>query len=98
ERAIARRSMIVTSNRAPADWYALFPNPVVAGEFLDAHPGEYRGVPQPPCFNVVRWFSGRVCSVSMLAPANEAAGVCRKHGFQPTCSPPRPATPERRSP
>lgn len=35
ERAIARRSMVVTSNRAPADWYALFPNPVVAEGALD---------------------------------------------------------------
>ena len=30
ERAIASRPLILTSNRAPADWYALFPNPVVA--------------------------------------------------------------------
>ncbi len=24
------RSLIITSNRAPSDWYPLFPNPVVA--------------------------------------------------------------------
>jgi len=28
-------SMILTSNRAPADWYGLFPNPVVAEGVLD---------------------------------------------------------------
>jgi DNA replication protein DnaC len=27
--------MILTSNRAPADWYGLFPNPVVAEGVLD---------------------------------------------------------------
>lgn len=31
----AGRSMILTSNRAPVDWYALFPNPVVAESLLD---------------------------------------------------------------
>lgn len=31
----AGRSMIFTSNRAPADWYPLFPNPVVAESILD---------------------------------------------------------------
>jgi DNA replication protein DnaC len=35
ERAIASRPLILTSNRAPADWYALFPNPVVAESLLD---------------------------------------------------------------
>jgi DNA replication protein DnaC len=30
-----RASMILTSNRAPADWYGLFPNPVVAEGVLD---------------------------------------------------------------
>jgi hypothetical protein len=35
ERAIASRPPILTSNRAPADWYALFPNPVVAESLLD---------------------------------------------------------------
>ena len=35
ERAIASRSLILTSNRAPTDWYALFPNPVVAESLLD---------------------------------------------------------------
>ncbi|GAB3878158.1 hypothetical protein GCM10027612_01990 [Microbispora bryophytorum subsp. camponoti] len=29
------RSMVITSNRAPADWYPLFPNPVVAESLLD---------------------------------------------------------------
>ena len=27
--------MIITSNRSPADWYPLFPNPVVAESLLD---------------------------------------------------------------
>ena len=31
----AGRTMIFTSNRAPADWYPLFPNPVVAESILD---------------------------------------------------------------
>ena len=31
----ASRSLILTSNRAPADWYPLFPNPVVAESLLD---------------------------------------------------------------
>jgi len=31
----AGRSIIATSNRAPADWYPLFPNPVVAESILD---------------------------------------------------------------
>ena len=35
ERAQTGRSMIATSNRAPADWYPLFPNPVVAESLLD---------------------------------------------------------------
>ncbi len=30
-----RGSMIVTSNRAPQDWYPLFPNPVIAESALD---------------------------------------------------------------
>jgi len=29
------RSLILTSNRSPADWYPLFPNPVVAESILD---------------------------------------------------------------
>lgn len=29
------RSLITTSNRAPSDWYPLFPNPVVAESLLD---------------------------------------------------------------
>jgi DNA replication protein DnaC len=35
ERAAAGRSLILTSNRQPADWYPLFPNPVVAESLLD---------------------------------------------------------------
>lgn len=31
----AGKSLISTSNRAPADWYPLFPNPVVAESLLD---------------------------------------------------------------
>jgi DNA replication protein DnaC len=31
----AGRSLILTSNRAPDDWYPLFPNPVVAESLLD---------------------------------------------------------------
>ncbi|GEC10681.1 hypothetical protein SSP24_83360 [Streptomyces spinoverrucosus] len=29
------RSLIITSNRAPSDWYPLFPNLVVAESLLD---------------------------------------------------------------
>lgn len=35
ERAVANRPLVLTSNRAPTDWYALFPNPVVAESLLD---------------------------------------------------------------
>ncbi len=35
ERAANRRPLILTSNRAPTDWYPLFPNPVVAESLLD---------------------------------------------------------------
>jgi DNA replication protein DnaC len=35
ERAQAGRSLIITANRSPADWYPLFPNPVVAESLLD---------------------------------------------------------------
>jgi DNA replication protein DnaC len=35
ERAANGGSMILTSNRAPVDWYPLFPNPVVAESLLD---------------------------------------------------------------
>lgn len=31
----AGKSLVLTSNRAPADWYPLFPNPVVAESLLD---------------------------------------------------------------
>ena len=35
DRAQHNRSLITTSNRSPVDWYALFPNPVVAESLLD---------------------------------------------------------------
>jgi DNA replication protein DnaC len=35
ERTQAGRSLIITANRSPADWYPLFPNPVVAESLLD---------------------------------------------------------------
>jgi len=35
ERTRAGRSLIITSNRSPVDWYPLFPNPVVAESLLD---------------------------------------------------------------
>jgi DNA replication protein DnaC len=35
DRAQTGRPLILTSNRAPADWYPLFPNPVVAESLLD---------------------------------------------------------------
>lgn len=35
DRAIAAKPVILTSNRAPKDWYPLFPNPVVAESLLD---------------------------------------------------------------
>ena len=31
----AGKSLVLTSNRSPADWYPLFPNPVVAESLLD---------------------------------------------------------------
>lgn len=34
-RAAAARSLIITANRSPVDWYPLFPNPVVAESLLD---------------------------------------------------------------
>jgi DNA replication protein DnaC len=35
ERARVGRSLVITSNRSPVDWYPLFPNPVVAESLLD---------------------------------------------------------------
>jgi DNA replication protein DnaC len=35
ERARTGRSLIITSNRSPVDWYPLFPTPVVAESLLD---------------------------------------------------------------
>lgn len=34
-RASTGRSLVLTANRAPVDWYPLFPNPVVAESLLD---------------------------------------------------------------
>ena len=34
-RAASGHSLVLTSNRSPADWYPLFPNPVVAESLLD---------------------------------------------------------------
>lgn len=34
-RRAARETLIITSNRAPSDWYPLFSNPVVAESLLD---------------------------------------------------------------
>ena len=34
-RAASGRSLVLTSNRSPLDWYPLFPNPVVAESLLD---------------------------------------------------------------
>ncbi len=48
ERAIASRPLILTSNRAPADWYALFPNPVVAESLpRPARPADQHQPPSP---------------------------------------------------
>ena len=35
DRAVNGKPLILTSNRAPKDWYGLFPNPVVAESLLD---------------------------------------------------------------
>jgi len=35
DRATTSKSLVITSNRAPADWYPLFPNAVVAESLLD---------------------------------------------------------------
>src|ERR1700758_860487 len=35
DRAVNSKPLILTSNRAPTDWYNLFPNPVVAESLLD---------------------------------------------------------------
>ena len=35
DRAVNSKPLILTSNRAPKDWYNLFPNPVVAESLLD---------------------------------------------------------------
>ncbi|CKT16820.1 transposase [Mycobacterium tuberculosis] len=35
DRAITGKPLILTSNRAPNNWYGLFPNPVVAESLLD---------------------------------------------------------------
>ena len=43
---VGRRSLVVTSNRAPADWYPLFPNAGAGGE--RAGPAGERGPPPHP--------------------------------------------------
>jgi DNA replication protein DnaC len=35
DRAIAGKPLVLTSNRAPKDWYPLFANPAVAESLLD---------------------------------------------------------------
>ena len=35
EERLGRSSTVLTSNRPPADWYAIFPDPVVGGAILD---------------------------------------------------------------
>ena len=35
EERLGRASTILTSNRPPEDWYAIFPDPVVGGAILD---------------------------------------------------------------
>jgi DNA replication protein DnaC len=35
QRVAEARSVVITANRAPQDWYPLFPNPVVAESLLD---------------------------------------------------------------
>lgn len=55
-----RGSLILASNRAPADWYGLFPNPVVAEGVLDrlvnsAHHVEMAGRSHRPTLRPGRW-------------------------------------------
>lgn len=35
EERLGRASTVITSNRPPEDWYAVFPDPVVGGAILD---------------------------------------------------------------
>ena len=35
EERVGRASTVLTSNRPPEDWYAVFPDPVVGGAILD---------------------------------------------------------------
>lgn len=35
QQGLLGRSIAITANRAPQDWYPLFPNPVVAESLLD---------------------------------------------------------------
>ncbi|GAA3482327.1 hypothetical protein GCM10018966_068590 [Streptomyces yanii] len=63
------RSLIITSNRAPSDWYPLFPNPVVAESLLDrlitSHPEPQFGRPRMqmgPSNRQYLWIRG--CSAS----------------------------------
>jgi DNA replication protein DnaC len=85
----AGRAMILTSNRAPADWYPLFPNPVIAESILDrlvntayhvAMPGRsYRPQHRP-------------------GAAAEASATTRRNKRPPSTTPPRPQRPETRTP
>lgn len=43
----AGRSLVITANRAAADWYSLFPNPVVAESILDRLVNTAHHVPMP---------------------------------------------------
>jgi DNA replication protein DnaC len=83
ERAIARRSLIVTSNRAPADWYALFPNPVVAEGALDrlvnsAHHVLMEGRSYRPPKRPDR--AGASPAEALVAPAPGPGGAGRARG------------------
>jgi DNA replication protein DnaC len=83
----AGRSMIVTSNRAPADWYPLFPNPVVA-ESIGGPVGQRRlprahARPQLPAQPATHQRRGRVAvSATRVSSPNETpgAGGCARPG------------------
>ncbi|MET8765615.1 ATP-binding protein [Streptomyces sp. NPDC004658] len=54
------RSLIITSNRAPSDWYPLFPNPVVAESLLDRLINtSHQVIMNGPSY---RWMALRNCS------------------------------------
>ena len=60
----AGKSLILTSNRAPADWYPLFPNPVVAALITPGPPHQQ----QPPGLHE-----------RAQLPAEQTARACRPH-------------------